>query len=287
MDKKRSQRKQTTAEHSSKGGLGSRLRRRRQRAATSSIYGPVAHTKIRYYKQIAVNNYADFKTSYYSAKISIGNKEIFSGAYSHLKVFHEYKLHYVDIRCVWQTSVQSTWAPNVCPEVQNKQVASLITDFDAPIGTKSIKLSWDQLCSIPGIKANYLSSIGHVTTRHRWRPTEPTDSDWRLTSNDGICYLYLFAHHLTHVKQFEDILATVSFDVNISLRAINPTTVPVLSHTLFYQHNDDDDATASQVQRLPSTTDIEAAGSHDCKVNVDLHLPIDRLSLEQFELPNT
>lgn len=154
-------------------------------------YGPNVRFPVKYFGTFTITG-TDIKADGWSNKfIPIGNSQIFSAETALLgKLFHEYKITYAKIKITFTQYKFQQWSWKTHPYQVAMTVVSFIRDQESPY--KSVgKVTFDGICSEPGCRVSHLPPGGVAVTHHTWRPTEPQDRDWRLTSNDGLLNLYV------------------------------------------------------------------------------------------------
>jgi hypothetical protein len=97
---------------------------------------------------------------------------------------------------------------------------SFIEDYEAK-QDHNIYLEWEAAAAHPETRVRTVSAQKFGTTRHHWRPTEPSDNDWRLTNNDGACFLYLFALPRDGYTPAHTVGATITARFSIKLRGLD------------------------------------------------------------------
>lgn len=194
----------------------------------------------------------DFGSGFFSHILDFGNKELFSESYRHLKFFHEYKINHADITITWDVVRVKAWEKGGA-ESAAFEVVSFIEDYDARENTGSVV--WDDVASHPAARTGYTTTFRTVRTRHHWRPTEPTDKDWRLTQNDGLCSIYLCARPADAASDLYEVIAVVEVRASIKLRdfdlVVQSSVLKTLAHKVTTSTPDLD----SQSDRLSDSFD--------------------------------
>lgn len=230
-----------------RGGKGSRNKRRVRRSAARKPFGPEFHIVTQSYENKEVSGHDLGSTAFYNNVIHIGNKHVFAGDWAKLRMFHEFKISRADITIMWTLIKTTSWT-EASPESCSGQALSFIEDWDAE-NKASLKLNWDTLAGHPETRLCFPTSATRKTTRHVWRPTEPTDQDWRLTNNDGICHLYLCASHDDAVETHTLFHANVRIKFHFNVRGLDIEADKSVLRTFSCNRNrsESDESSSSQV----------------------------------------
>lgn len=193
-----------------KGGKSARERRRIRRAQlvnpSSSVYGKVTPMIINFYGRYELTD-KDWTQLWGMKSLHFGNSEIFSGPYAKLKIFREYHLVRAHFKLTHEVIRSKNWKKSTHSELSTYSVATFIQDYDVSVKETALVTSlWDEVCSHPGVKNVVVTSNASKTTHHTWVPTEPSDMEWRLTDNDGLCHVYMLSKKLD--KDEEGVLDT-------------------------------------------------------------------------------
>lgn len=203
-----------------KGGKGSRRRRRqaRRRARKASPYGPVIKMPLKYVGRFTLTKH-DLGGTFFSTHVPFGNKQLFSTDFSAMLVFHEYKLMSANIKITWTLYKTKEWQLNSHPELISATVCSFLRDQESP-ASKVEKIPFDTVFATYGGKVSHLAPASKATTFHRWIPTEPTDRDWRLTTDDGLCHIYLCWQTDDLIDSKHQCTAIIEVTTEVHLRAM-------------------------------------------------------------------
>lgn len=223
----------TTRNH--RGGRLSRARRKQRRLQrsiriASGIYGPVTRVAIEYYGRFDITD-NDWSPSWGMKHVPFGNLQIFSGSYTGYKVFREYRLKYAQFKLTHELIKTAKWKREEHCEIATYSVASFLQDYDVAIHPNGKgDETWDAVCSHPGSKKAVVTTGTPRNTTHIWRPTEASDTDWRLTENDGLCHLYIVGKKLDRNneglfdKYGHSISTVVDVRIHLELRGIDIQT---------------------------------------------------------------
>lgn len=214
----------------------------------------------------------------YGKRIDFGNNQLFSGNYAIFDAFKEFKITYADIRISWTAYKTTDWKGSENPQNVAITCVSFIRDFDA-LDDSDVK-TFDSVASCMGARTVHLTSGMIHTTRHRWVPTEPTDRDWRQTTNDGLCHIYMFwrGDDLTTTQHAANV--TVQVTTNVQLRGLKISTSAVeLTAQDHFAHSDPLHSTSivsprspeikSDLSPAPSDSSIEAISTRLCRLPQD------------------
>lgn len=194
------------------------------------IYGPVIRNiTLKYTKFGNVNASSSLVHGLIGMKLAIGNDIIFSGPNEFYKNFHEYKILRAEVVVHCTHLFSAIVAPSETIP-QHLHYASrfcvILRDYDA--GASDSFRDFNDAVSTPGSKHRTFTNYQVGTVRANWAPTEATDTDWRLTHNDGAFYVYVLLQ--TPVGTFADKWLSLSYNVevittfHISVRAIQFNT---------------------------------------------------------------
>lgn len=214
-----------------KGGIAARARRTARRATkqhnvkvSNSPYGPVVPLVIQYYGRFDVNQ-SIWHTGYNTKEIPFGNNQIFSGSYSKFNIFHEYRVLKAKFILRHELIKSSSWTQGTHPEIVTYSVGSFINDYEMKVVPDSKgATTWDTVMSHPGIRTITMTSnqVKHQT--HVWRPTEASDTEWRLTNDDGICYIYVVTRCLDQCATAHQLSTVLKASIHIQLRGMDIET---------------------------------------------------------------
>lgn len=205
------------------GGKNARHRRTQRRRAkrAKATYGPILHVPIRYYGTHLLTDYYPTGSYSYGKHVAMGNRELFSGDFTALKAYSEYKILKAQIKITWTCYKLKQWSIDGHPDAIAVSTCSFIRDQDAELKFNTTSVPFDRICSTLGAKTSHVPAYSKSVTRHIWTPTEPTDSDWRQTDNDGLCHLYLFWRSDDLVNKSHAVSATVEITTRVKLRSFN------------------------------------------------------------------
>lgn len=157
--------------------------------------------------------------TFFSTHVPFGNKQLFSTDFSAMIVFHEYKLTAASIKITWTLYKTKEWQLNSHPELISATVCSFLRDQESP-ATRVNAIPFDTVFATFGAKVAHLAPASKAVTFHRWIPTEPTDRDWRLVTNDGLCHIYLCWQTDDLIDSKHQCTATIEVTTQVQLRAM-------------------------------------------------------------------
>lgn len=203
------------------GGRSARARRRIKRAQLvnprSGIYGAITPITITFYGRYELTE-KTWSTNWGMSTVSFGNTQIFSGPYEKLKFYREFLIRRAHFNCTHEVIRTPKWKKDEHSEISTFSAATFIQDYSVEIKpTALVNQDWNYVCSHPGVKSVVIATGASKNTSHTWIPTEPSDIEWRLTNNDGLCYLYLMAFKLDQNE--EGLFDTYGHSVSTVVRA--------------------------------------------------------------------
>lgn len=146
--------------------------------------------------------------------LKFGNTDLFSGPFAFLKGMHEFRLKHVTFNVTYTCVPKAITATHV----MSFSVVTIPMDLDAT--DTSAFTSLEHAMEHPGAKTSILTTGMVARHRLRWVPTEPTDMDWRLTKNDGICQLFCLTESNPLIADFV-LKVWVRATVSLNFRGVN------------------------------------------------------------------
>lgn len=218
------------------------VRRTRRRSTTfspnKSVYGPVLkNIKMKYTAFRTIDVTTALSHGLIGFRIALGNDTIFSGPNAFYSNFHEFRvLHATAVtKCTHQYYVENQPSSSLHHNLHYaSRMVTILRDHDS--GEDDAFKSFGNAVSSPGSRHTTFTNHQVGTIRNNWVPTEPSDANWRLTSNDGVFYIYVFINPPT--GSFSDHWLTLSYNVevhvtfHISVRAVDFKQTSSTVHTV-------------------------------------------------------
>lgn len=207
-----------------RGGRSARRRRNRRRRTNArgrqSIYGPSVPFTMPYHGTFHIDK--ELMGSIKGHHLAFGNKQILTDQYAFLGAFKEFKLLSCDIRVHWSTYRLSSWTAQAESD-QTCSCVAFITDYELDMSSLTV-VSFDNLCETYGARFCQVTPYKLAVSKLCWKPTEPSDRDWRSTANDGAFHLYMFWRSEDMVSSHHAVNASVRVMTKCLFRVLSPAS---------------------------------------------------------------
>lgn len=202
----------------------SKEQKAKRQTEKSEPYGPVVTIPVRYFGTFAIDVPTQLK--WYLRPIKISSRRLINDSF---KGFNEYRIKSAIVKVTFAQVKSTFYKPESLSPRGAVTVCSNMQDIESPIHG-FMDEPFDAFCSGLSSKVAHLSPYSQVIITHHWRPTEPSDRDWRLTSSGGLCNL-LLGYRMD--GDHNDIGMTVSATVEIKpLLQFRSTTLSPTSYSI-------------------------------------------------------
>lgn len=249
------------------------MRRRRRRKLDP--YGPHYHITTIYTDTFDIVKKTIFSVTFPLTYVAFGNDKIFSQRYANLsKTFREYKVLSVHLEAQFEVVKSSTWTASKHPNTATFAVCLFIEDWDAEtLNDKTGSLTWNDITTHPEVKHSIISTGGIRRLSVNWRPTESNDSDWRLTTNDGVFYIYLASLARDNVTTEQFVKCTLSMKSRLLLRGLvvqNPKSVLASLNALALAQCQTDESVQPSTNQRQCGLELDESAINEAKHALDI-----------------
>lgn len=165
-------------------------------------------------------------------KYAVGDDTLFDGPFSFVRNMHEYRIQKVNI------DIAVVCTPKTPIPAHPVEISSIVIPIDTDADDDTEFKSFEHALEHPGARSSI--NMSDVVAHHRitWRPTEPSDQDWRLVKNDNIVYLYVFFRCSIYVLKEFRIDSIIRLKAHVNFRGVNFDSKSALMSSLHRSPND-------------------------------------------------